>query len=62
MNCLIKLIENVILESISSTFYVQIFRTNVVSAAFPMYMQLEKSCQNNVRTKNLYIVDEIEYR
>jgi len=34
--------------------YVQIFCTNVVSAAFSMYMLLEKSCQNDVHTKNLY--------
>jgi len=39
--------------SISSTLNVQIFRTNVVLAVFTTNMQLEKSCQSNVRTKNL---------
>ncbi len=39
----------------TSTFYVHIFWVNVVSAAFPTYMQLEKSCQNNVCSKNLRI-------
>ncbi len=44
--------------SISSTFYVQFFCTNVVSAAFSTYMLLDKSCQNNLRKLN---VDEIDY-
>jgi len=44
-----------LLVSISSTFYSRIFHTNVVSAAFSMYMQLEKSCQNNVCAKNLHV-------
>ncbi len=41
--------------SISSTFYKQIFRTNIVSAAFSMCMWLEESCRNDVGTKNLYV-------
>ncbi len=33
--------------SMSSTFYVRIFRTNEILAAFSMYMKLEKSSMNN---------------
>ena len=40
------------LVSISSTFYEQIFHTNVVLAAFSMYME---GCQNNICTINSYV-------
>jgi hypothetical protein len=49
------------LVSISSTFLLQIFCTNVVSAAFTMYMQLEKAAETTfvwkICSKN---VDEID--
>jgi len=48
-------IEYVIKVSISSTLNVQIFRTNVVSAAFLQLDVSSKSCQNDVRTKNSYV-------
>jgi len=48
--------QNVInvLVSISSMFYVQIFRTNIVSAAFSSYMYIVKAAETtfvqNIRT------------
>ncbi len=46
--------------SISSTFYVQIFRTNVISASFSSYVSAlaPKFCTKNVRVN----VDEIDTR
>ncbi len=40
---------------ISSTFYVRIFRTHVVSAAFLWLHVRRKSYQNNFHTKNWYV-------
>ncbi len=46
--------------SISSTFYVHIFHTNVVSAAFSSYfLALSKNLYKKMRA---YDVDEIDYR
>jgi len=44
--------ESVVLPSISSTFYIQIFRTNVVSAAFSSYVLAlaKKLYKKRVRT------------
>ncbi len=47
--------------SISSTLNEHLFCTNVVLAAFSMYMYIEKSCRNDVCMKNLHVnVDEID--
>jgi len=44
---------DIVQVSISSSFYVRIFRTNVVSAAFSTYMSLEKKLlKNDFRMKN----------
>jgi len=40
--------------SISSMFYLQIFRMNVVSAAFSTYMLLENSCQKKLLKQHSY--------
>ncbi len=40
---------------ISSTFYVLIFQTNVVSAAFSSYIYVEKAADTTFVQKNLYI-------
>ncbi len=49
--------------SISSTFYVQIFHTNVVSAAFSSCMYVVKAAETTfVQKTRAYNVDEIDGR
>jgi len=48
--------------SISSTFYVQIVHTNVISAAFSSYMYIVKAAKTTfIRKICTFNVDEIDY-